>query len=106
MYVYITGVCLLCAKLLQSCLTLQPFDCSLPGVSVHGILQARILEWVCHFLLQGIFLTHGSNPVSLKSPALAGRLFTTSITRGALYMCVYIYTHTVSSLSIHLSVDT
>ena len=31
----------------QSCLTLWgPVDCSLPGSSVHGILQARILEWV------------------------------------------------------------
>ena len=35
------------AKLLQSCPTLwDPMDCSLPGSSVHGILQARILEWV------------------------------------------------------------
>ena len=33
--------------LLQSCLTLCDFmDCSPPGSSVHGILQARILEWV------------------------------------------------------------
>ena len=31
----------------QSCLTLcNPMDCSPPGFSVHGILQARILEWV------------------------------------------------------------
>ena len=31
----------------QSCLILRyPMDCSLPGASVHGILQARILEWV------------------------------------------------------------
>ena len=31
----------------QSCLTLcDPMDCSLPGSSVHGILQVRILEWV------------------------------------------------------------
>ena len=30
----------------QSCLTLSnPMDCSLPGSSVHGILQARVLEW-------------------------------------------------------------
>ena len=30
----------------QSCLTLcNPMDCSLPGSSVHGILQARLLEW-------------------------------------------------------------
>ena len=32
---------------LQSCLTLcDPMDCSPPGFSVHGILQARTLEWV------------------------------------------------------------
>ena len=37
----------MCAKSLQSCLTLcSPVDCSLPGSSVMGILQARILEWV------------------------------------------------------------
>ena len=31
----------------QSCRTLRdPMDCSLPGSSVHGIFQARILEWV------------------------------------------------------------
>ena len=35
------------AKSLQLCPTLcDPMDCSLPGSSVHGILQARILEWV------------------------------------------------------------
>ena len=32
---------------IQSCLTLcDPMDCNPPGFSVHGILQARILEWV------------------------------------------------------------
>ena len=36
-----------CAKSLQSCLTLcNPVDHSLPGSSIHGILEARILEWV------------------------------------------------------------
>ena len=35
------------AKSLQLCLTLwDPMDCSSPGSSVHGILQARTLEWV------------------------------------------------------------
>ena len=30
----------------QSCLTLSnPIDCSLPGSSIHGIFQARVLEW-------------------------------------------------------------
>ena len=37
----------------------DPMDCSLPGSSVYGILQTRILEWVA--LLQGIFLTQGLN---------------------------------------------
>ena len=37
----------MCAKSLHSYLTLcDPMDCTLPGSSVHGILQARILEWV------------------------------------------------------------
>ena len=36
-----------CAQSLQSCLILcDPMVCSLPGSSIHGILQARILEWV------------------------------------------------------------
>ena len=35
-----------CVLVAQSCLTLcDPMDCSLPGFSVHGILQARLLEW-------------------------------------------------------------
>ena len=35
------------AKSLQSCLTLRdPMDCSLPGSPIHGIFQARVLEWV------------------------------------------------------------
>ena len=34
------------AKSLQSCPTLcNPMDCSLPGSYVHGIFQARVLEW-------------------------------------------------------------
>ena len=41
-------------------------DCSPPGSSVQGILQARILEWVAIFLLQGIFLTQELNQDLLK----------------------------------------
>ena len=41
-----TPVCVLCL-VAQWCPTLcYPLDCSPPGSSVHGILQARILEWV------------------------------------------------------------
>ena len=46
----------------QLCPTLcDPMDCSPPGSSVHGISQARILEWVAISFLQGIFPTQGSN---------------------------------------------
>ena len=52
----------LCVYLVvQSCLTLEtPWTVARQAPSVPGILQASILE--CHFLLQGIFLTHESNP--------------------------------------------
>ena len=34
------------SEVAQSCPTLRdPMDCSLPGFSVHGIFQARVLEW-------------------------------------------------------------
>ena len=36
------------------------------GSSDHRILQARILEWVCHFLFQGIFPTQGLNLCLLR----------------------------------------
>ena len=33
-------------EVVQSCLTLRnPMDCSLPGLSIHGVFQARVLEW-------------------------------------------------------------
>ena len=51
----------MCPQLLQSCLILcDPMDYNLPGSSVHGILQARVLG--CHALLQGIFPTQGLSP--------------------------------------------
>ena len=49
----------------QLCPTLcDPMDCSLPGFSVHGILQARILEWVT------ITFSRGSSQSNPGSPAL------------------------------------
>ena len=46
-----------------SCLTFcNPMNCSLPGSSVHGILQARILEWIAMPSSKGLFLTQRSNP--------------------------------------------
>ena len=50
----------------QSCLTLwEPVDCSLPGFSVHGVLQGGILEWV-------VISSPGDLPdlgIKLRSPA-------------------------------------
>ena len=64
-----------CAKSLQSRLTLcDPMDCSPPGSSVLGILQARILEWVCHALPQGDLPDPGRESTFLTSPALTGSL--------------------------------
>ena len=46
-----------CAKSLQLCSTLRdPMDCNLPGSSVCGVLQARILEWVAISYSQNIRL--------------------------------------------------
>ena len=72
-----------CVKSLQLCPTLcDPRDCSLPDSSVHGVLQARTLEWVAilPFPAPGDLSDPGIEPKSLRSPALAGKFFTTSTT--------------------------
>ena len=51
------------SEVAQLCLTLcDPMDCSLPGSSIHGIFQARILEWIA------ISFSRGSSQP--RSPAL------------------------------------
>ena len=51
------------AKSLQLCPTLcDSIDCSPPGSSAHGNLPGKSTGVGCHFLLQGIFPTQGSNP--------------------------------------------
>ena len=63
---------LYCDKSLQSCLTpCDSVDCSLPGSSVHGILPAKILEWV-PIPSPGDLPDPGIKPRSLMSPALVG----------------------------------
>ena len=57
--------------LAQSCPTLlDPVDCSPPGSSVHGVLQARILEWVAISFSRGSFRPRDLTRVSHT----AGRL--------------------------------
>ena len=64
---------------LQSCLTFcDTMDCSPTGSSVHGILQARIPEWVAMPSSRGIFLTPAIKPAPLTFQAFANGLFTTS----------------------------
>ena len=44
--IFLDSITTTTTKSLQSCPTLcDPMDCSLPGFSIHGILQARTLEW-------------------------------------------------------------
>ena len=68
----------MCAKSLQSCLTLcDPMACSSKGSPVHGVLQARILERIATASSRGL-PTPGIKPMS---SALEGRFFTTEAPR-------------------------
>ena len=70
-----------CAKVLQSRPTLRdPTNSSLPGSSVHGILQARINWSGLPFPPPGDLPNPGIEPVSLMPPIFAGEFFTTSAT--------------------------
>ena len=72
----------------QWCLTLcNPMDCSLPGSSVHGILQARILEWVAILFSKGSSWPRDQILLS----CIAGRFFTVWATREAPIRYIYIY---------------
>ena len=78
----------------QSCPTLcNPEDCSLPGSSVHGILQARILEWVAIPFSRGIFPTQELNLGLLQGKLILHHL----ILRGSpqldstLYLFIYLF---------------
>ena len=68
------------SEVAQLCLTLcNPMDCSIPGSSVHGIFQARVLEWVAIS-----FSRESSQPRDRTWVAhIAGRHFTIWATRDA-----------------------
>ena len=93
-YIYVSSVA-------KSCPTLcDPMDCSPPGSSVHGILQAGILEWVT-FPSPGDLPNPGIELESLMSPALQvcslplvppGKPIHTHIYK-------YIYTHTCLTMT-------
>ena len=58
----------------------DPVDCSLPGSSVHGILQARILEWVAIAFSRGSSRPRDQTQVS----RIAGWRFNLWATRGVI----------------------
>ena len=82
----------------QSCPTLcNSTDCSPPGSSVHGILQARILEWIA------ISFSRGSSQPSDQTQisCIAGRFFTVwAIARKIYLFCSVQFTHSVVSDSV------
>ena len=80
----------------QLCPTLcDPMDCSLPGSSIHGILQARTLEWVAVPFSRGSSGTSDPSQVS----CIAGRFLTIWVTRetqgklvlGIFHFCKYLF---------------
>ena len=84
------------SEVTQSCLTLcNPMNCSLTGFSIHGIFQARVLEWVAISFSRGSSRPRDWTQVS----HIVGRCFTIWATREALvimyiilllYVCLYI----------------
>ena len=69
----------MCAKSLRSCLTLcDPVDCNPPGSSVHGIRQARILEWVAVPSSRGS--SRPRDQTHISSVSCLGGFLTTSAT--------------------------
>ena len=89
-----TNICTLCAVLscfshVQLC---NPMDCRLPGSSVHGILQARILEWVAMSSSRGSSQPRDQTHLPY-TPPLEGGFFTTNATAGSL--C----THSIHSVA-------
>ena len=91
------------SKVAQSCLTLcSPMDCSLSGSAIHGIFQARVLEWIAISFSRG-----SSRPVNWTQVSrIAGRRFTVWATREALaYLFPYWFAYLIIYLHWHAAVD-
>ena len=94
------------SEVAQTCLTpSDPMDCSLPGPSIHGIFQGRVLEWVaiafselCLYVgiiifiyYLNIFTTYSFTQISANS----------SSTNSLDYLSFYLYSYYVFSLTNH-----
>ena len=87
------------SEVAQSSPTLcDPMDCSLPGSSIHGIFQARILKWVA------ISFCRGSSPPRDQTQVshIAGRRFTIWATR-EVFLVVRVRRETRCVISLFLS---
>ena len=79
------------SEVAQLCPTLwDPKDCSLPGASIHGIFQARVLEWVA------ISFSLSSSRIGDWTwvSHIVGRCFTIWATREVPYKHIHTHTHT------------
>ena len=82
-------VCM-CVLVAQPCPTIfNSMDCSLPGSSVHGILQVRILEWVTIPFSSGSSWPRDQTQVS----CITGTFFTIWAIREALTFCIWLWNH-------------
>ena len=90
----ILGICI-CMLSPFSCVQLlcDSMDCSLPDSSVHGIFQGKNTGLGCHSLLQGIFLTQGSDPQCFLHVRQHQWILYCWVTQKA-YMCIYTYMNT------------
>ena len=85
------------SEVAQLCPSLwDPMDCSLPGFSVHGIFQARVLEWVAISFSRGSSCPRDRTQVS----CIAGRCFTLWATRVNAHLCVQFSFTQISSSEI------
>ena len=90
-----------CALLLSHVqLFVIPWTCSLPVSSIHGIFQARILEWVAISFSRNLPYP-GMELTSLVSPALAGRLFTTESPEKPIFSYINTQTQAHTHRDIH-----
>ena len=79
-----------CVLVAQSCPTVcNPMDCSTPSFSAHGLLRARILEWVAIPFSRGSSLPRDRIWVS----SIAGRFFIYHLSHQELFLCIITTVH-------------
>ena len=96
---YLGYLHVLCVLISQSCPTLcDPMDCGLPGFSVHGILQARILEWVAIPFSRGTSQPRDQTLVT----CITGRFFTVWATGKSCLHVLAIVNIAIMNIGVHV----